>query len=192
MIAMAAAAGISGIPTDPSADGRWKRGDETITQAIPIAAANAIHLSCWRSSPRARRSRTTREAAAARPSTNISSTPATWRLYPILKLVGAEAGALSPRFTGNGARTGPPVGSVGGDERAQHGEGGDHDDTEQPEARERALVCPGDPDRSAEHSHGGDRGAPRRDRGGSLLHPHLSCVGLPSSCALEASGGRRS
>src|SRR5436309_4105656 len=110
---MAAAAGMSGIPTGPSADGRWKRGDVRITQAIPIAAANAIHLSCWRSSPRARRSRTTREAAAARPSTNISSTPATWRLYPILKLVGAEAGALSLRFTSNGPRTAHPVTAMG-------------------------------------------------------------------------------
>src|SRR5439155_24408434 len=74
--------------------------------------ANAIHLSCWRSSPRARRSRTTREAAAARPSTNISSTPATWRLYPILKLAGAEAGALSLRFTSNVPHNAHPVTAI--------------------------------------------------------------------------------
>jgi len=35
MIAMAAAAGISGIPTDPSADGRWKRGDDKDHEGDP-------------------------------------------------------------------------------------------------------------------------------------------------------------
>src|ERR1700675_664987 len=77
-----------------------------------------------------------------------------------------------------------------GNQGAEHREGGHHGDPEQPVSSEWGMVQLGDPKRGAEKSYGGYRGAPRRDRGGSLLHPHLSCVSLPPSCALEASGGR--